>query len=314
MSAAFHNRVARDGTLRRGARRLSFLLLLGLPPLLGGCGAHVYHIVQQGDTLYSVSFRYQRDHHDVAEWNGLQPPYALKAGQQLRVAPPRAPSHGERMAAAMTPGRQPAASSALPKSAVTAPAPATDGGAVTIPLEPSRSPPPAASSAPTPPASPRASSPAQPARPPSGAPPAVARATPPAAVSKPSVATAAPVWQWPVHRADVRIEPARKGVEIRAARGEPVYAAADGRVVYGGTGIPHFGNLLIIKHDERFLSAYAHNQRLLVTEGTQVRAGQQIAEMGDSGTGTQEVKLHFEIRLDGTPVDPMQYLPQRRGG
>lgn len=87
-------------------------------------------------------------------------------------------------------------------------------------------------------------------------------------------------------------------------------AAAGGRVVYGGTGIPHFGNLVIIKHDERYLSAYAHNQRLLVGEGDQVRAGQQIAEMGDSGAGADGVKLHFEIRLDGTPVDPLQYLPK----
>lgn len=86
-------------------------------------------------------------------------------------------------------------------------------------------------------------------------------------------------------------------------------AAAAGRVVYGGSGIPHYGNLVIIKHDDRFLSAYAHNERLLVSEGQDVAAGQQIAEMGSSGTGVSAVKLHFEIRRDGEPVDPLRYLP-----
>lgn len=296
---------AGKAALRRGMWRLP-LLLSCLPMLLGGCGAHVYHIVQQGDTLYSVSFRYQRDYHDVAAWNGLQPPYALKAGQQLRVAPLRQPSHGERLAAALGPGGRPIANPAPASPARTMEAPARSEEAVTIPLESSRTAPPTSASAPSR-ALPGSSV---------ATPPMIARVEPPPAATalKPPAAGAVPIWQWPVHRADARIEPARKGLEIRAARGEPVYAAADGRVVYGGTGIPHFGNLIIIKHDERFLSAYAHNERLLVTEGTQVRAGQQIAEMGDSGTGAQDVKLHFEIRLDGSPVDPMQYLPYRRGG
>lgn len=88
-------------------------------------------------------------------------------------------------------------------------------------------------------------------------------------------------------------------------------AAAPGRVVYGGAGIPYYGNLLIIKHNDRYLSAYGHNDRLLVSEGQEIAAGQQVAVMGDSGTGTDVVKLHFEIRLDGTPVDPLRYLPGR---
>lgn len=80
-------------------------------------------------------------------------------------------------------------------------------------------------------------------------------------------------------------------------------------MVYSGSGLPHYGNLLIVKHDEHYLSAYAHNERLLVGEGDAVAAGEQIAEMGDSGTGAGAVKLHFEIRRDGEPVDPLKYLP-----
>jgi lipoprotein NlpD len=240
--------------------------------LLAGCGAHVTHVVQKGDTLYSIGFRYQQDHRQLAEWNELRPPYTLRPGQSLRVAPPRAPSHGERLAAARNP-----APPAQPRPAGTperAPVSIPSGGAVSVPL-------------------------AKPA---------------PAPRPAPAVAASAQLhWHWPVRnavsRGDATVKPFRRGLDIRAARGEPVVAAADGRVVYGGSGIPHYGNLLIIKHDERYLSAYAHNQRLLVAEGEQVRAGQRVAEMGDTGTGADGVKLHFEIRLDGTPVDPLRHLP-----
>jgi lipoprotein NlpD len=91
--------------------------------------------------------------------------------------------------------------------------------------------------------------------------------------------------------------------------GEPVLAAAAGQVVYSGGGLRGYGKLLIVKHSEIFLSAYAHNDRLLVKEGDFVKAGQIIADMGSSGT--DRVKLHFEIRRDGVPVDPLQFLPRR---
>jgi lipoprotein NlpD len=100
-----------------------------------------------------------------------------------------------------------------------------------------------------------------------------------------------------------------KGVDITGKLGSPVYAAADGEVVYAGNGLLGYGNLVIINHNEAYLSAYAHNQQVLVKEGQKVKIGRKIAEMGSSGS--KQVKLHFEIRRNGEPVDPMKYLPAR---
>ncbi|MCG8670400.1 MAG: peptidoglycan DD-metalloendopeptidase family protein [Pseudomonadales bacterium] len=100
-----------------------------------------------------------------------------------------------------------------------------------------------------------------------------------------------------------------KGINIAGKRGDPVFAAAQGVVVYSGPGLVGYGNLIIIKHNETFLSAYAHNHRLLVKEGQRVKAKQKIAEIGS--TGTTKTLLHFEIRKRGKPVDPMWYLPKR---
>lgn len=120
-------------------------------------------------------------------------------------------------------------------------------------------------------------------------------------------------WRWPaggILLDGYRVHsPAHKGIDIRGELGEPVYAANDGKVVYAGSGLVGYGNLLIIKHSDRYLSAYAHNNRLLVEEGAQVKAGDQVAEIGD--TGTDFAKLHFEIRCDGEPVDPVRLLPKR---
>ena len=121
-----------------------------------------------------------------------------------------------------------------------------------------------------------------------------------------------PQWQWPVRgriltnfQADTS---ARKGIDIGAVAGQPVQAAASGEVVYAGNGIQGSGNLIIIRHSERLLSAYAHNREMLVSEGQQVRAGDQIGEAGANEEGVPLV--HFEIRLDGNPVDPLGYLPR----
>jgi len=120
-------------------------------------------------------------------------------------------------------------------------------------------------------------------------------------------------WQWPARGKILARYSAgsalNKGVDIAGTLGEPVVAAAPGVVVYAGSGLRGYGNLLIIKHSERYLSAYAHNKRLLVAEQGVVKAGQQIAEIGLSGT--DKSKLHFEIRRDGKPIDPLKYLPRR---
>ena len=104
-------------------------------------------------------------------------------------------------------------------------------------------------------------------------------------------------------------DPGYKGIALSGAEGDPVTAAADGRVVYSGNGLRGYGNLVIVKHNNTYLTAYAHNQALLVKEDQTVRKGQKIAEMGSSDT--DRVKLHFEVRRQGKPVDPVKFLPSR---
>jgi len=123
----------------------------------------------------------------------------------------------------------------------------------------------------------------------------------------------APVWRWPskgrLIKSFASSTQGMKGISISNSRGTPVYAAAAGQVVYAGNGLRGYGNLVIIKHNYEYLSAYAHNEKLLVKENDQIKLGQKIAEMGDSGTDS--VYLHFDIRYRGKSVDPLRYLPKR---
>ncbi len=145
---------------------------------------------------------------------------------------------------------------------------------------------------------------------PTRSPPQVARSTP-----KPNqeVLNRGPlVWLWPV-RGNLLKEfsvngTGKKGIDIAGIPGQPVKAASAGRVVYSGSGLLGYGQLIIIKHNSKFLSAYAHNRKLIVKEGDQVEPGQKIAELGS--TGTDKPMLHFEIRRLGKPVDPLKYLPK----
>jgi lipoprotein NlpD len=120
-------------------------------------------------------------------------------------------------------------------------------------------------------------------------------------------------WTWPAKGPLLQRfsagDPGKKGIDIGGKPGQPVRAAAAGEVVYSGSGLIRYGKLIIIKHSHVYFSAYAHNQRLLVKEGDRVRAGEQIARMGS--TGTTRTMLHFEIRRDGKPVNPLGYLPKR---
>ena len=122
-------------------------------------------------------------------------------------------------------------------------------------------------------------------------------------------------WQWPAKGKLVKTfnvsDTNRKGIGIAGNRGQSVRAAATGRVVYSGNGLIHYGNLIIIKHSNTFLSAYAHNRSLLVKEGDEVQKGQGIAQMGTIENG--RARLHFEIRKSGKPVNPLRYLPKRKG-
>ena len=143
-------------------------------------------------------------------------------------------------------------------------------------------------------------------------PPATAKTEPSAAppAQKSSSQEFGP-WAWPVKGKIVNTfsdTGANKGLDIAGTRNQAVAAAADGRVVYQGSGLRGYGQLIILKHSEDYLSAYAHNDKMLVKEGDAVKRGQKIAEMGS--TGTDQVKLHFEIRRHGVPVDPLRYLPK----
>lgn len=130
---------------------------------------------------------------------------------------------------------------------------------------------------------------------------------------RPRHSVRAPSWHWPTAGRVIetfrRGDPGRRGLDIRGRLGQPVRAAAAGRVVYSGSGLPGYGQLIIIKHNDNYLSAYGYNRRLLVREGQRVRAGQRIAEMG--AVGGEGPVLHFEIRRDGRPVDPLRLLPRR---
>lgn len=132
-------------------------------------------------------------------------------------------------------------------------------------------------------------------------------------VSKPVVSNRRLAWRWPVKGKVIstysKSVASRKGIKIAGKSGQNVSAAASGKVVYSGNGLPRYGNLIIIKHNETYLSAYAHNKYLVVKEGQRVKAGQKIALLGR--TGTQRDQLHFEIRRNGEPVDPMRFLPKR---
>jgi lipoprotein NlpD len=144
-------------------------------------------------------------------------------------------------------------------------------------------------------------------------PPPVVPTQAPPQLAPPPPAVSAVAWRWP---ADGQIvgsyaagQPTRQGIDIAGKAGQPVRAAADGVVVYSGAGLVGYGELIIVKHDEQWLSAYGHNRARLVNEGARVNAGQQIAEMGR--TGAARDMLHFEIRYNGKPVDPQSYLPRR---
>jgi lipoprotein NlpD len=255
------------------------------------------HIVQRGDTLYSIAFRHRLEYRQIAAWNGIGEPYTIYPGQRLRLSPP-----GQAVAqTGSRPAPNASAGGIVQGSARPAPAstPAT-GGAASRPASPATTPP--VASTPTPP----------PTTPGASTAPAPVNA-PPAPRPSPSAPSGPVRWQWPtsgqIVGRFVSGDPTRQGLSIAGSAGQPVHAAGAGVVVYSGSGLIGYGELVIIKHNDEFLSAYGHNRKRLVAEGEQVRAGQQIAEMGRSGAARD--MLHFEIRRSGRPVDPLAHLPAR---
>ena len=252
-------------------------------PGFENAGKPGYYTVKPGDTLIRVGLDSGQNWRDIVRWNNLENPNLIEVGQVLRVVPPGA-ENPLVVTRPVSPG------SATTSTGTGTAAPATTAGA----------PRPAASSSPAPSAA--ASSPVAPAL-----------ASAPAPASSPTAPAGDDdiAWIWPTQGSLLTgfDEVKNKGFDISGKAGDAIIAAADGRVVYAGAGLRGYGNLIILKHNNTFLTAYAHNQTLLVKEDQSVKKGQKIAEMGSSDA--DRVKLHFEIRRQGKPVDPAKYLPPK---
>lgn len=255
-------------------------------PILGAPAG--YYLVKKGDTLYSIALEHGQDYRDVATWNTLGSDWAIKPGQMLRVKPVGAETMPGLAAGAGT-GMGAQASPIMGESAVEArPLPGPGGDVAMIKREPKGGKQPYS---------------AQAAKAPTPAAPAVAAA--------PAVGNGKFRWTWPVSGKPTVDFAASggKGVEFHGSQGDPVHAAESGKVIYAGSGIRGYGNLLVIQHADGMSSVYAHNSKLMVREGQEVVRGAKIAEMGSSDT--DKPKLHFEIRSQGKTDDPAKYLPPR---
>ncbi|MDX2456174.1 MAG: peptidoglycan DD-metalloendopeptidase family protein [Gammaproteobacteria bacterium] len=228
-----------------------------------------FYVVARGDTLHSIAWQHGLGYRELASINGIRPPYTIYSGQRLRVRP-AAGSSGART----VPLQQ--------RKAVVSSRPVTASASKSVPKSVPKA---AARSVSSPPPVPQA--------------------------------TVLPVfngvWVWPTRgRVLSKFQSnstGKRGIEIGGHADQPVKAAANGTVVYAGSGLVGYGRLIIIRHNENLLSAYGHNSTLLVAEGEHVKAGKMIAKMGSSGTSRDE--LYFEIRKDGKPVDPLKYLPRK---
>jgi len=228
-----------------------------------------YYTVKPGDTLIRIGLDAGQNWRDLVRWNKIENPNLLEVGQVLRI---------------VSPDQTPVPEGVVIKP-VTPPTPVQSaGGDAKLATAPSTPAPPM---------------------------PGAAAATPAAAPAGTVADSEGLSFIWP-HNGAIMAgfdEAKNKGLDVAGKAGDPVLAAADGKVVYAGSGLRGYGNLVIIKHNNTFLTAYAHNQALLVREDQAVKRGQTIAQMGNSDA--DQVKLHFEIRRLGKPVDPVKFLPPR---
>lgn len=283
-----------------------------VPPASAARGDAV-HVVRRGDTLYSIAFRNGVDYRDLAAHNGIGAPYTIHVGQQVRLDLPQRGVAVQAVPQAVQAGSGGVETRALADSAAAPSAPSAFEPVADPPATPvvTESAAPAAVVDSTPPVE-TTLTPAHDELPPAAV--ASAPTAPPAATArKAATATVANIrWQWPadgaVLKGFVPGDQSRRGLDIAGNSGDPVHAAADGVVVYSGNGLIGYGELVIIKHDDTYLSAYGHNRTRLVTEGARVTGGQLIAEMGS--TASRQM-LHFEIRKNGKPVNPTDFLPRR---
>lgn len=255
------------------------------------------YTVKKGDTLYALGLEFGFDYKEIARWNDIQLPYVIKVGQKLKLKE------------SATTAAQPTAARPAEESVVATPIKLDD--------------------------SPKAkpigeTTPAETTTAPAGTPPTISepkatktpyseqvaaeekKAEPAKPTEKPAdkavVEEDAVDWAWPAPGKVLNsFTEASKGIDIAGEMGQPVLAAAPGKVVYSGSSLRGYGRLVIIKHNKTYLSAYAHNSQILVKEGQEISKGQKIAEIGN--TDADRVKLHFEIRKQGKPVDPSKFLP-----
>lgn len=230
----------------------------------------MYHVVEPGETLYSIGWLYGYDYKTVAKWNGISSPYILHKGQRLRVAPYDVKNTTN-------------AEKRIAQSAVRNSVTASGGGSKDVTDGDDK-------------------------------PINVAAHSFRKSIKYNGNFSQRLVWRWPVKEGRVvqtfvASDPGKLGIDVAGKEGQTIYSASNGTVVYSGNGLPLYGKLIIIKHNDVYLSAYAHNKKLLVKEGDEIKAGQPIALMGN--TGSNNTKLHFEIRRDGKPVDPMHFLPEQ---
>ncbi|PJX41357.1 MULTISPECIES: murein hydrolase activator NlpD [unclassified Klebsiella] len=263
------------------------------------------YTVRRGDTLFYIAWVTGNDFRDLAQRNNVPAPYALNVGQVLQVGNASGqPITGENavsQASARASGGATATTTSAQKStAVVASQPTityseSSGEQSATKMLPNNKPATTTTTVVAPVTAPTTVSTTQP--------------------TASSTSTSSPIssWRWPTDGKVIEnfsgAEGGNKGIDIAGSKGQAIVATADGRVVYAGNALRGYGNLIIIKHNDDYLSAYAHNDTMLVREQQEVKAGQKIATMGS--TGTSSTRLHFEIRYKGKSVNPLQYLPQR---
>ena len=263
------------------------------------------YTVKRGDTLFYIAWVTGNDFRDLAQRNNILAPYALNVGQVLQVGNASGqPITGEnavsQASARASGGATTSTTSAQKSTAVVASQPTityseSSGEQSATKMLPNNKPATTTTTVVAPVTAPTTVSTTQP--------------------TASSTSTSSPIsaWRWPTDGKVIEnfsgAEGGNKGIDIAGSKGQAIVATADGRVVYAGNALRGYGNLIIIKHNDDYLSAYAHNDTMLVREQQEVKAGQKIATMGS--TGTSSTRLHFEIRYKGKSVNPLQYLPQR---
>jgi lipoprotein NlpD len=274
--------------------RTSGVKAVEVPRISRGADESGYYTVQRGDTLLQIALEFGQNYRDIVAWNNLANPNDIKVDQALRVLPPDSGAQTGSIVTSSGVEIRPLNSSApADTSNKSAPngekRPYSEGALVELQKpEPTRS---------------------NTAQAPKSEPPKVVAKAPESSVTIiPNDENLS--WVWPADGKVVAgFSESKRGIDIAGKLGQPVLAAGAGKVLYAGSGIRGYGNLVIVKHSNNMLSAYAHNKTIFVKEDQTVAQGQKIAEMGNSDA--DEVKLHFEIRKQGKPVDPSKFLPSR---